>query len=168
MCQSADEARLKGVEVTLYIRSFGRQADNWGAEQIDKTTTNDEGQFVFRHVPQVNPRDADYLMVARRHGRITMFGTLDHRHDWLDLRMPAARPFKGTVKNEQGKPVAARSSAAMEVRFTICPKAFSRLGPMHEVNSRSTTLAAPDVASSNTRTTLAKPSSTSRSMSRQN
>ncbi len=105
MCLSADEARLKGVEVILYIRSFGRQADNWGAKQIDKTTTNDEGQFVFRHVPQVNPRDADYLTVARRHGRITMFGTLDHRHDWLDLRMPAARPFKGTVKNEQGKPV---------------------------------------------------------------
>jgi beta-lactamase regulating signal transducer with metallopeptidase domain/5-hydroxyisourate hydrolase-like protein (transthyretin family) len=106
MCLSGDEARLAGVEVTLYIRSFGGQADNWGAKQMDKTTTNDEGQFVFRHVPQVDPRDADYLMVARRHGRITMFGTLDHRHDWLDLRMPAARPFKGTVKNEQGKPVA--------------------------------------------------------------
>jgi beta-lactamase regulating signal transducer with metallopeptidase domain/protocatechuate 3,4-dioxygenase beta subunit/5-hydroxyisourate hydrolase-like protein (transthyretin family) len=106
MCLSRDEARLKGVEVALYIRSFGGQADNWGAKQIDKTTTNDEGQFVFRHVPQVDPRDVDYLMVARRHGRITMFGTIDHRHDWLDLRMPVARPFKGTVKNEQGKPVA--------------------------------------------------------------
>ncbi|HEX4073662.1 MAG TPA: carboxypeptidase regulatory-like domain-containing protein, partial [Planctomycetaceae bacterium] len=106
MCLSRDEARLAGVEVTFYVRSFGGHADNWGLKQIDKTTTNDEGQFVFRHVPQVDSRDADYLMVARRHGRITMIGTLDHRHDWLDLRMPAARPFKGTVKNEQGKPVA--------------------------------------------------------------
>ena len=59
-----------------------------------------------------------------------MLGTLNHRHDWRDLKMAAARPFKGTVKNEQGTPSTGPSSVAMQVRFTICPKAFSRPGPM--------------------------------------
>ncbi len=104
MCLSGDEARIEGVEVTLYIRSFDGHANDSGPKQIDKTTTSAEGQFVFRHVPPVDPL-AQYLVIARRHGRITMLGTLNHRHDWRDLKMAAARPFKGTVKNEQGTPV---------------------------------------------------------------
>jgi beta-lactamase regulating signal transducer with metallopeptidase domain/5-hydroxyisourate hydrolase-like protein (transthyretin family)/uncharacterized GH25 family protein len=103
MCLGRGEARLAGVEVTLYIGAFGEPAKN--QRLVHKTSTNNQGQFVFRHVPALDSRVEQYLVIARRQGLDTSVGTLDHRHDWLDLKMAAVRPFKGTVKNEQGKPV---------------------------------------------------------------
>ena len=103
---SRDELRLAGVEVSLYIHSFGGQADDSGPKLVDKTTTNDQGQFVFRHVPRLDPGDGNYLVLARQPGRAAASGTLNHRHDGLDLKMWWATPFKGTVKDADGKPVA--------------------------------------------------------------
>ena len=61
---------------------------------------------MFRRVPQLDPGDRNYLVLARQPGRATVSGTLNHRHDWLDLKMWWPTPFKGTVKDADGKPVA--------------------------------------------------------------
>jgi hypothetical protein len=109
LCLGRDEARIAGVEVSLYI--IGRNDDSH--RYIGRTMTNAEGQFVFQHVPQLRPREPrylgneeEYLMIARKKGLATALGTLRQRHDWLDLRMRPGVSMNGVVRDEQGHPVA--------------------------------------------------------------
>ena len=123
LCLGRDEVRIAGVEVTLYI--IGRNDDSH--RYIGRTITNEEGQFVFRQVPQLRPReprylgnDEEYLMIARKKGLATAVGTLGQRHDWLDLRMRPGFSMNGVVQDEQGHPVAGASCGDRRIQITAC------------------------------------------------
>ncbi len=71
LCLGRDEVRFAGVEVALYIL---RDRDG-SHELVGRTITNDEGQFVFRQVPNLKPgkepylaSEESYLFVARKKG----------------------------------------------------------------------------------------------------
>jgi beta-lactamase regulating signal transducer with metallopeptidase domain len=102
LCLGRDEDRVAGVEVALYI--IGLRDDSHAF--VGRTITNDEGQFVFRPVPNLKSRDELYLFVARKKGLGTSEGTLRQRHDWIDLRVGAGVPLNGVVHDEEGKPIA--------------------------------------------------------------
>ncbi|HEX4073397.1 MAG TPA: carboxypeptidase regulatory-like domain-containing protein, partial [Planctomycetaceae bacterium] len=109
LCLGRDEVRFAGVEVALYIL---RDRDG-SHELVGRTITNDEGQFVFRQVPNLKPREKPYLLseesylfVARKKGLATSEGTLRQRHDWIDLRMGPGVSMNGVVQDEQGNPIA--------------------------------------------------------------
>ncbi len=102
LCLQRGEARIAGVEVSAYII---RQGDR-GNRLIGRTITNDAGQFVFGHVPQLQGRDELYLFIAKKKGLATGEGTLRRRHDWVDIGM--GRPgvsMNGVVRDEEGKPI---------------------------------------------------------------
>jgi protocatechuate 3,4-dioxygenase beta subunit/Zn-dependent protease with chaperone function len=108
LCVGRGEMRHPGVEVALYIATFAPH----GLRKFDllgRTTTNDRGQFLFTHVRPLDSgetrRDQRYVIVARRKGLASDVSEVNHSHDWLDLNMPDAVPLRGTVKDEQGKPV---------------------------------------------------------------
>ena len=110
MCLGRGEARLSGVEVSLYLESFLRR----GARQHDllgRTATNERGQFLFKHVRHLDSASGEaksperYVIVARRKGLATEVQELNHAHDWVDLKMADAVVVRGTVKDERGKPL---------------------------------------------------------------
>ena len=108
MCLGRAEARLSGVDVSLYVESFLRR----GARQHDllgRTATNEQGQFLFKHVRHLDSGAAKsgerYVIVARRKGLATEVQELNHAHDWVDLKMANAVVVRGTVKDEQGQQV---------------------------------------------------------------
>jgi beta-lactamase regulating signal transducer with metallopeptidase domain len=108
LCLGRGETRISGVEVSLYLESFLPRGAR-KHEMLGRTTTNEQGQFLFTHVRPRGPgetgRSQRYVIVARRKGLASEVSDLNHSHDWLDLRMPDAVPVRGTVKDEQGKPV---------------------------------------------------------------
>ena len=82
LCLGRDEVRFAGVEVALYIIRVKREDGTH--EFIGRTITNDEGQFVFRQVPNLKPgekpylaSEESYLFIARKKGLATSEGTSD-------------------------------------------------------------------------------------------
>ena len=104
LCLGSDGARIAGAEVSLYIIHHVQNEDRTH-EFIGRTITNDEGQFVFPHVPQVKLGDEKYEFIARRRGYATTRG-FDSRNRRVDLKLPPAIDVKGIVKDEQGQPIA--------------------------------------------------------------
>jgi beta-lactamase regulating signal transducer with metallopeptidase domain len=105
LCLGRGESRIPEVQVSLYIDRVERPQGQ-GLELLGQTITNADGQFLFRHVPPLRSHRERFLVIARRQGRETSLGHLDHRHDWLDLSVPVANPLKGSLKDEYGHPIA--------------------------------------------------------------
>jgi beta-lactamase regulating signal transducer with metallopeptidase domain/protocatechuate 3,4-dioxygenase beta subunit len=105
LCVEQGEKRVPGIEVSLYLDRFGGP-DNPDRSLLDRTTSNAEGQFLFRHVPELRPHAERFLLIARKQGRQTAIEQLNHRHDWIDLGVPPAVPLKGLVKDQHGSPIA--------------------------------------------------------------
>jgi protocatechuate 3,4-dioxygenase beta subunit len=109
LCLGRGESRLSGVAVSLYLESFVRRGER-KHDLLGRTATNEQGQFVFTHVRPLDSGELRsgerYVIVGRRKGLATEVSTLNHSHDWVDLKMANAVPVRGTVKDEQGKPVA--------------------------------------------------------------
>ena len=106
LCIGQGEARLAAVDVSLYVDRFGGAVEQRSQRLFGTTTTNTDGQFLFQHVPQVNPRAERFFVIAHRLDLATALESLDHRHDWVELKMRASHVLKGTVKDTHGHPVA--------------------------------------------------------------
>ncbi len=104
LCSSADESRVSGVELSLYIQHT--EGENRSHRFVGRTTSNEEGRFVFRHVPPLQRTFDRYCLVARRQGLATAMGVLNAQHDWLDLKFHQPVVRRGIVKDEQGNPIA--------------------------------------------------------------
>jgi beta-lactamase regulating signal transducer with metallopeptidase domain/protocatechuate 3,4-dioxygenase beta subunit len=100
-CLNKEEKPVSAVKVDLYQLRFD------GSQRfVGQTSTNEAGQFVFRHVsPPINPRDGMYSLVVRSKGYATKLQTVQQRRDCAEIKLQKAATLKGIVKDRQGKPI---------------------------------------------------------------
>ncbi len=97
-CIDKEEKPISGVQVDLYQVGIGD-----GQRFVERTSTNDAGQFVFRHVAKRG--DRYYTLVFRSKGLATELRTVRRRRDCDEIKLGKAATLQGVVKNQQGKPV---------------------------------------------------------------
>ncbi len=97
-----DEKPISGVQVDLYRVTF----DDLNQRFVERMSTNDAGQFVFRHVSLPRkPGEGHYTLVFRSKGRATELWTVQRRRDCEEITLGKAATLQGVVKNQQGQPV---------------------------------------------------------------
>ncbi len=100
-CLDREEKPISGVQVDLYQVGVGD-----GQRFMERMTTNDAGQFVFRHVSLPRkPGEGYYTLVFRSKGLATELRAVWRRRDCDEIKLGKAATLKGVVKNQQGQPV---------------------------------------------------------------
>jgi beta-lactamase regulating signal transducer with metallopeptidase domain/5-hydroxyisourate hydrolase-like protein (transthyretin family) len=96
---------ISGVDVDLYRLSYQLRFDDSDQRFVARTSTNEAGQFVFRHVWPPKPRDGRYALVFRSKGLATELRSVVRRSDCAEIKLRPAAKLMGIVKDRQGKPV---------------------------------------------------------------
>jgi beta-lactamase regulating signal transducer with metallopeptidase domain/5-hydroxyisourate hydrolase-like protein (transthyretin family) len=100
-CIDKEEKRISGVQVDLYQVGIGDDQ-----RFVERTSTNDAGQFVFRHVSLPRKRgEGHYTLVFRSKGLATELRIVQRRRDCEEITLGKAATLQGVVKNQQGQPV---------------------------------------------------------------
>jgi beta-lactamase regulating signal transducer with metallopeptidase domain len=100
-CLDPQKAPVAGAEVLLYATNFQEMRQRL----IQQTSTDAKGRFKFAHLQPKNRADID-VVILRRHGLATFANCFDSRGKPLEISMRKAATFRGTIRDEQGKPLA--------------------------------------------------------------
>ncbi len=128
-CVDSQKRPVAGAQVLLYVTNFQKMTQRL----IQQTSTDDKGRFTFAHLAPKSLSGDNDVVVARRPGLAT-FASVNHRGKPLEIALRSAATFRGTVRDEQGKPL-----AGAQVSFPTDPRGIRcLLRPLQGVRSAKT------------------------------
>ena len=127
-CVDSQKRPVAGAQVLLYVTKFRQMTQRL----IQQASTDDKGRFKFAHLAPKGQGDND--VVIARHPGLATFASVNHRGKPLEIALRSAATFRGTVRDEQGKPI-----AGAQVSFPTDPRGIRcLLRPLQGVRSAKT------------------------------